>query len=544
MVQILEHVAPAGADARGKAFRTFPRYRAKVQHQDQLRQRLRESIGAFSVDPDGARKKLAEMLTADPPVFQTEALSMLPEVRDPAPRKCLLELMLKANLLPACDPALAGLQEEAALVRELSELDPLLDMRLARRLSGFPAEGVPDEVAQRVLSLLCALPENARVLPMLIRLVRHPSPGVRSKAALVIGRVSKTPQMTEEMLLEPDPRVRANAVEALWGVDSARARAVLREAAEDPNNRVAGNALLGLYRLGETSSILRILSMAAHPKAERRATAAWVMEQTGSPRFLPVLAQMVRESDPRARSRVFRAIAGLKRGVSGAADLPRLRVHLTDVSRAFGGACRVTAVIASESGREVFGLPGTALLLSEDERMVADYSVRRIRPPASVALAVVLPHGDSGGRALAAVSTLRRDQDRWSNSRYGEGGIVGALEQAFAFLASSSADRHLIFVTPPAPEAESAAAPWEAYIARARTASIAVHTVPDSFENPDLTVAGCEKAYLALLYSYEILCRGSGAPGDPEVVKLEVYGGQGYGSDVWRAPAPGPRPAA
>src|SRR5208283_3130365 len=163
-------------------------------------------------------------------------------------------------------------------------------------------ESVPEEVLQRVLLLLSSIPENARVLPMVVKLLRHPNQNVRSKAALVIGRVSKTPQVMKGFLAEPDPRVRANAIEALWGMDSDQACAVMREAADDPNNRVAGNALVGLYRAGETLAIPRILQLACHPKAEFRTTAAWIMEQSGSPRFLPALAHMVRESDPRARA--------------------------------------------------------------------------------------------------------------------------------------------------------------------------------------------------------------------------------------------------
>ena len=287
----------------------------------------------------------------DPPGFRVAALEMLPAVEDSSSRKCLLDLMLKGGLLPVCDPALIGLEEEVALTRDLCELDPQLDMKLARRLSGG-GDKVPEAVVQRVLVLLNSIPENARVLPIVIKLLRHPSPNVRSKAALVIGRVSKTPHVMEEFLSQPDPRVRANAIEALWGMDSAKARAVLRDAADDPNNRVAGNALLGLYRVGETFAISRILQMAAHPSTEFRTTAAWVMTQTGSPRFLPALAQMVRETDPRARAWVFRGLTTLKRTASGTAALAPLRVHLTGSVFAPAGSHTFEAAIATEDGRE------------------------------------------------------------------------------------------------------------------------------------------------------------------------------------------------
>ena len=60
------------------------------------------------------------------------------------------------------------------------------------------------------------------------------------------------------MLLDEDPRVQANAVEALWTFDPAEARPLLLNAARSKTPRVAGNAAVGLYRIGDLSS-LRLL---------------------------------------------------------------------------------------------------------------------------------------------------------------------------------------------------------------------------------------------------------------------------------------------
>ena len=495
--------------------------------QHQLRERLSDLAPRFPVDPEPVRKKLAEMLVADPPGFRAAALGILPGLADSSLRQCLLDLMLKGGLLPVCDPALIPLEEELALTRDLFELDPQLDMKLARRLSGAASERVPEEVVQRVLVLLNAIPENARVLPIVIKLLRHPSPNVRSKAALVIGRVSKTPQVMEEFLSEPDPRVRANAIEALWGMDSARARAVLREAADDPHNRVAGNALLGLYRVGDTFAIPRILQLAAHPKAEFRTTAAWVMAQTGSPRFLPALGRMVRETDPKARAWVFRALTWLKRTASGVAALSPLRVYLTGSFLASEGARTVRAAIATEDGREIPKLPATSIVLWENSRMVADYSVRPLERPESLGLGLVLPLGQAGDRTLAALNPLKRNQDRWQECRYADASLPAALGQAFAFLETVSVGRHMIFVAPP----PRSGAQWEPILARARAASVSAQIVPDP-EDPAQVAAACERAYLMLLCGYEIACQGNGEAPQPAELKLEVYSERGYGVDV------------
>lgn len=500
--------------------------------QDQLPERLSDLAARFPEDPEPVRKKLAELLVANPPGFRSAALGVLPGVGDSSSRQCLLELMLKGGLLPVCDPALIGLDEELALTRDLLELDPQLDMKLARRLSGAASERVPEGVIQRVLVLLNSIPENARILPIVIKLLRHPSPSVRSKAALVIGRVSKTPQVMQEFLSLPDPRVRANAIEALWGMDSAKARSVLREAADDPNNRVAGNALLGLYRAGEVFAITRILQMAAHPKAEFRTTAAWVMEQTGSPRFLAALAQMVRETDPKARAWVFRAIARLKRAAAGAAGLKPLRVHLTGCSPPLVGSRAIRAAIATEEGREIPRLPDTSILLWEGSRIVTDYSVRPLGRPEALGLGLVLPAGETGDRTLESLTPLKRNQDRWQEFRYADASLPGALGQSFAFLETVPAGRHMIFVAPPPRSGPPEAAQWEPVLSRAQAASVSVQIVADSSEDPGGVTSACEKAYLMLLCGYEIASRGSPEGADPGELKLEVYGGRGYGVDV------------
>ena len=48
-----------------------------------------------------------------------------------------------------------------------------------------------------------------------------------------------------------DPRVRAGAIEALWHHPNDDTRSMLEAALADPHHRVMGNALVGLYGLGE-----------------------------------------------------------------------------------------------------------------------------------------------------------------------------------------------------------------------------------------------------------------------------------------------------
>src|SRR5205085_1468063 len=105
----------------------------------------------------------------------------------------------------------------------------------------------------RLMEILAAISDGARIFPSLVRLLRHPNPHIRSKAVLMIGRGNRSPKWVRQRLADTDSRIRANAAEALWGVNNDEAREILQSLVHDSNNRVAGNAILGLYRLGDCS---------------------------------------------------------------------------------------------------------------------------------------------------------------------------------------------------------------------------------------------------------------------------------------------------
>jgi hypothetical protein len=68
---------------------------------------------------------------------------------------------------------------------------------------------------------------------------------VRSKAALLIGRISRNSQWAEQGVSESDRRVGASAVESLWGMNTAAAREAFFRAARDEHHRIAANESWG-----------------------------------------------------------------------------------------------------------------------------------------------------------------------------------------------------------------------------------------------------------------------------------------------------------
>ena len=142
-----------------------------------------------------------------------------------------------------------------------------------------------DEVIRmiRIFECICSKPE---LLDHLLRLENLDHPRVRSKVVLTIGRLVQNTSWLREQLQDPNSRVRANAIEALWEVQVEGAEELLLRAAFDSNNRVIGNAAYGLYKLGNPKAVPILYSLLRHPDPLFRISGLWVVTQLGDPRFL------------------------------------------------------------------------------------------------------------------------------------------------------------------------------------------------------------------------------------------------------------------
>jgi hypothetical protein len=542
----------------------------------------------FDSDPSRARNTLRNLLNDDPGKFCEAAAPFLPgNERNPG-GQFLHELLTGKGLLPLCIPALLSLEDEIAMARAVMERDPLLDVKLARRISALvgSSERRPADIAaaQRILEILAAITDGARILPILIQVLRDPDGRLRSKAALLVGRTNKSAQWVEQVMREPDARVRANSIEALWGVDTEAVRAVLRAATKDPNNRVLGNALLGLYRLGDVSVIGRVLALSAHPAPLFRSTAAWVMGETGDPRFLPALAKMIRETDTKARHSVFRAIARLKQAAARYAEAPPLRVCLCQNSTQADGARLVRAAIAMPDGGEVPGLLPTSLVLWEGQQIVPDYTLRRTRAADWLALGVALPaartcphpNGDILEQTVRECLGSKRATDRWAILRFGtprdedtppidtnvlppcfltpEAGTLAAAldnpENRYGYaetvqsflnaLAQSNGSRNLLLIEDRSAEStlpEIPASRWTSIATDAQAASIAIHAIAltDSGGPPEALASVCAQT--------EGICMATNDLSRLSPLFERLYLGMAHPYDIVYQPEKSPGPA-
>lgn len=388
---------------------------------------LQALVQGFERDAKENRELIRGLLDDDREAFYSNTIEILKTGADSRGAQCLVALLVANDLLlPAlCDPALTP-DQALSLARAAIRVDSAADVHLARRLADCVTGGgsIQPEDTGRLLDILGEISGGTRILPSLIRLMRHSDPHLRSKAVLIIGRGSRSVTWAQRRLSEEDHRVRANAVEALWGLDTAAARELLHFAAHDQNNRVAGNALLGLYWLGDCSVIPEILKMAAHDSSLFRSTAAWVMGETGDPRFTEALAGLIKEPNNAVRKRGFAALGQIKAAVAQTFQASHWRVAGLFVgNNAREGSRRLQLAVVPEDGREPPRIRPTELILSEDGRQVVTYKV--VERPTAQAMSVFLVLPRSGGppvspwnEAVLACLRWKRTSDLWALMPY------------------------------------------------------------------------------------------------------------------------------
>ena len=271
------------------------------------------------------KRDMRRRLEKDPPGFLRAACRILKANSTGPGADYLMELLWGNPVLfgSLIDARLLPLEAAIAFAKRWVAYDPMLDIKLLHM--GFPTDGgavrdVDIVRARRVLALVNELPPSRHILFPLVSLLRSPDAQVRSKAATLYGRTSHNAEWVRGRLGEADARVRANAVESLWGEDSDAAQAVLKEASRDHHHRVAANAWIGLDKMGARDVVASLKRMAESEDPMARAAAAFAMGRTGHAEFKPVLEQLLKDSSPHARSQALRALVRMTKRQRSAAD--------------------------------------------------------------------------------------------------------------------------------------------------------------------------------------------------------------------------------
>jgi len=262
----------------------------------------------YKANPSWAARNIRELVAKAPERVVQTVLPLYESGTwgEATPVLARLLATLDATTARLCDPA-ASLEVSVGIAKALMRHEPGFDARFARSL--LDHNRIDDAARQRGLAIMEKLGIGGRLIPILIQFLRDPDSRVRSKAALMFGQIVPTRGIMDKLIGDADARVRANLVEGLWNCPDSNCRLLFRQALEDPHQRVVGNALVGLQRLGETREVMRYLGkMVRRPEALFRATAAWVIGQTGDERYAEVLRHMARDPDPLVRRNALRSL--------------------------------------------------------------------------------------------------------------------------------------------------------------------------------------------------------------------------------------------
>ena len=394
--------------------------------------KLAALVRDFDRDAEANRQAIAELLQNDPEGFCRAAIETLKEGVDSPAAQCLSALLVSGNLLfrGLCDPALDR-EQAISLARQAHSDDPTVDVTLLRKLADANAAdpGFAPGMAERLLEIIDRISDGKRILPVLMRMLGNDNPFLRSKAVLMIGRSGRSINWIEKRLQEADTRVRANAIEALWGIDPPEARELLRWATWDSNNRVVGNALVGLYRLGIVSPLAELVKMAAHDSWPFRRTAAWAMGATGDPRFGKVLGRMIADSSGNVRKSAFAAVRRLREAAAQVAQTAQWPVAIAVAPQNTRAGERVVSVaVSAADGQETPSILPVQFLLTEDGEPVWSYRVARKEAPAPLSAVLVFPRTLDKGASPCL--KWQRSTDVWSTLTFPDNGDAEASRSA------------------------------------------------------------------------------------------------------------------
>ncbi len=381
-------------------------------------------LNRLSEHDHSAKTALETLLVNDRNAFRTAALECL---RNPEPtpgfRYLAVALMNQRLLIPSLvDPALCTAADAVAISKAVARIGIAIEAEAVQSLSAIVRRGGNAPAALRLLDIIKALGAEEHLIAIQDDLTSHPDDRIRSKAAYLLVRGTKSPLRVSKALLQKDLRIQANAVEALAELRNPDHRPIFRMAARSPNNRVAGNAVIGLYRIADLESINEIFRMALSSDPSFRLTAIWAMGETGDPRFLPYLSREFHTStDGKIRLATVRAMARIRRHEKVLRDAGEITITPLAASWSSAESGRLEFALASRRGASLSNLQCLDFVITAGGVQAAHYIVRHAPDPPRLLVGFVLPYDMSGGDPyMAAVRTAirrclarKRESDMW-----------------------------------------------------------------------------------------------------------------------------------
>jgi hypothetical protein len=276
---------------------------------------IRDFLRDFSLNPMNSASKLRSLLAQDAGSFYRAAIDVFAEEKETHPG-----IRAVAKMIASDETFLDKLEEKAArdldgairVGQHLLDADRSVTQSLLYRVNAAESEADLDR-ANRLLSIVGTINQAVgNVMPLVPLTSAHDS-RIRSKAMLLVGKVVRRSEWLKKALSDPDSRVRANAIEAVWGAISEDLVPLLERALDDEHPRVVGNAVVALIQIGSEGALDHLERMTEHTAAEFRATAAWAIGHLQQADLLPRIKMLLQDKDPLVFRNALRASVKLRK---------------------------------------------------------------------------------------------------------------------------------------------------------------------------------------------------------------------------------------
>lgn len=352
------------------------------------------AVARFESNPYAARRIIAAKWEADKVGFLKRAVKVLASPREDPGLRFLLSFLMQHEPLAALlsNPDFCTCEEAIHITRRACRIDRMFERQIAQPLQ--TEMDVDDDTATRILSILESAAHPQSLPRLLSRLVYNSNPKVRSKAALLVGRGSRNYNLVRRDMEELDPRVRANAVEALWGMNGPEAVEIFLAALTDPDPRVSVNGVYGLYCAGDTQSIDLMRALAESPLPAVRRSISWAMGKTRDPRFLPILTRLIRDPDATVRSRAHRSASATRSHLKALQKDP-LSINIGSAVITADGMRQLSLSVRLSQARQPPPLSPLAFVIEEEDQPVLRYEVSGSPTTTSTSIGILFPAADN-----------------------------------------------------------------------------------------------------------------------------------------------------
>jgi len=537
-------------------------------------ERFQSAVANFSQSNHDSVRAVRSLLSESPEDFSQAASGLLASPWKSEAHRFVAMLLARNDLaLPLLTRSDAlSVDEAVRIARRILPFEPSLERKLVRILQNEAAAAPQFE---RILEIVAAITPVERLEAVLTPLLHHPHPEVRAAVIPLLASRAGSLALAFESASDPDPRIRAAAIRALWGAKSAAVDALLERAGADLHPAVRANVLIARHKRGDAGSLSDLVRMASHEDEAFRLAAANAMGLTADTRFTPSLRRLLRDPHPAVRSQAIQSLAQIKRASTRHAHAAALRIRVLDAIHSQGQATLWVEVL-TEQGDRVDGLLPAQFALWGGAQPLLDYHAWEAGGAGRLAVGFGLWHSlgmseelwRAAEQGIEACFDLKTPRHSWSVIKVSkrDEDLAGApdlpaheslltqpepmRDTALSLIATASsvaAARHVVLLVQPDTVDEGSVETILENAARHHTLvhAIACAPVPESnplqlFAQPgagslrvatqpaELTAA-YQEVYRSFLTCYEIGFRSDG-PEPPADLRLEVDCERGFGS--------------